>query len=183
MDPEGIDLEAWLQSEDEATRQYRVERLKLLVEEFDSDADCMAFHGGVLSKRYFEEARWSWVNGQFIACTLICQCFVEVSLRSLLAARGQSVGCTDQWLERAGMHDLTEKAQEVGLLMDDDVKALKRLRKNRTQYVHARPAFSKGHFMRRVLSTNQVPEEACEQDAREAVKLIFQIARRFGEIV
>ena len=184
MGSDQIDLAAWLQTEDDATRSYRLERLGFLVNEFGSvGAGPMCFHGGELSKRCFEEARWSWVNGQFIACTIICQCFVEISLRSLLSARGLNVGASDYWLERTGMYELTKKARKIGLLTEDEVSALNRLRKNRIQYIHARPIFSKNHFMRRVLSTGETPEDTCEHDAQEAIRLTIQLARRFGEMV
>ena len=164
----------WLVAEDAARMRGRIGRLRFLVKEYGPANGVQLFHGE-LAVRFFEEARWCFVNGQYIACVLLCQCFLENSLRSLLAVAGHSYGVCDKWLERAGFYELIEKACECGIIDGKDARNFHRVREMRVEYVHARPAFSNRRIACRIIKENKDVVKLAEQDARRAVKVMLEI--------
>lgn len=173
-------IHSWLNDEDYKTLIARTDRLFSIATLIEESDEGLLFHGGVLTHRAFEEARWCWVNGQFIACTILCQCFVENSLRSMFGARGYSSGESDQWITHSSMKELIEKSVEIDLIDQDLAVRLNQLRKMRNPYIHTRPVFSDGHFMKRVVDLGEMPETLCEEDARQAIIIMFDVARQLG---
>ena len=171
------ELEEWLRNEYESTLDGRAERLSFIVDEYGSEGAVQFFHGGPLVKEFFEDLRWCYVNGQFVGCVSLCQCFFEETLRSLLAGPGPNYGITDEWLEKAGCYVLIEKAVNVGIISEKEAENLHVLRKKRNQYVHAKPIFSDEHFARRVIEENKPPFEIAGEDARWAIKLLLNTLR------
>jgi hypothetical protein len=175
-------LNQWLMAEDAARLRGRVKRLRFLIRQCGSTEGRQLFHG-LLSWRFFEEARWCFVNGQFIACVLLSQCFLEKSLRSLLAVGGQNYGVSDKWLEDAGFHELIEKAREKGVLTSGQARDCHIVRRMRVAFVHARPVFSKRHVAHRMITERKSITELSEQDAVKALKIMLRINRSIRERV
>lgn len=172
----------WLIAEDSARMRSRVQRLKFLVNEYGSTNGLQLFHG-VLTHRFFEEARWCFVNGQFIACVLLCQCFLEGTLRSLLGAGGKNYGVSDRWLEHAGFCDLIEKAKDCGIITSRQAKDCHAVRQMRVEYVHARPTFSRKHIAYRMIREGKSAIRLSERDARQATKVMLRINQELRERV
>lgn len=167
-------LREWLLNENEKGREDRIVRLKFLIEEFGQVEGIQFFHG-MLAKDFFEEARWCYVNGQFIGAVLLCQCFLELTLRSLLSAGGlRAYGVTDKWLEDAGFYELIEKAHEYGLISDESAADFHWVRTTRVQYIHPKPPFSEKHFGQRVASERIHPVAIFAKDARRAMKIMLE---------
>jgi len=175
MSDSSQDLRDWLINEDEMTLDSRTRRLEFIVNEFGSEDGYQLFHGGDLTKAFFEEARWCFVNGQFIACVLLCQCFLENSLRSMLSAGGF---VKDEWLEKVGFYDLIKKAHESGQISDEEAEDFHWTRKSRIQYIHPKPIFSERHIAHRMLQENKTLDELNENNAKKAIKIIFNLIQR-----
>jgi len=101
----------WLMAEDEASREARLERLRWLVETFGEPRHLL-FRGGPISYRAFEEARLCFLNGQFIATTLLSQ----VVLEHMLAGLFHSAGRDD--LKGSGFKRLMKEAVKEGIIND-----------------------------------------------------------------
>lgn len=153
-----------------------------MVKEYGASDGVQLWHG-LLSERFFEEARWCFVNGQFVACVLLSQCFLEVSLRSLLAAGGKNYGVSDKWLERAGFSDLVNKAKECGLIEPGHAANCHAVRQMRVEYVHARPVFSKKHIGRRIVAERASAMELSERDARRSLRVMLQLNQSLNRLL
>ena len=77
------EFRAWLAEDDEASREYRCRRLRLLVEEFGGPHTVM-LSGGLVSSLAFEEARRAYLQGLDIATVLLAQTTLEHLLGGLL---------------------------------------------------------------------------------------------------
>lgn len=174
------EIQQWLIGEDATRIRSRVGRLKFSFREFGSANGLQFFHG-TLTQRFFEEARWCFINGQFIACVLLCQCFLESSLRSLLAAGGQNYGVSDKWLEDAGFYELMEKARDCGIVSPSQARDCHSVRRMRVEYVHARPAFSRKHIAHRMVRQRKSTIGLSERDARQARKVMLRINQKLRE--
>lgn len=180
--PSANEIKNWLLAEDAARLGARVSRLKFVVKEYGASDGVQLWHG-VLSERFFEEARWCFVNGQFIACVLLSQCFLEVSLRSILAAGGENYGVSDKWLESAGFADLVNKAKECGLIEPGQAANCHAVRQMRVEYVHARPVFSKKHIGQRMVAERASAMKLSERDARRSMRVMLDLNRRFSRLL
>ena len=177
------ELKQLLVSEDAARLNGRLDRLMLLIREYGPAEGLQLFHGCDLTQRFFEEARWCFVNGQSIACVLLCQCFLESSLRALLAAGGHNYGVSDRWLEDAGFYDLIEKAKDSGIVSPRQARDCHAVRRKRVEYVHARPAFSTKNIAHRMVEEGTSAFALSEQDARTAMKVMLKINQQLRERV
>lgn len=91
--------EQWLSREDETFHAERVERLRWLATQAPS-ADYLTFPGGLLSKYIFEETRYCFAYGQYLAVIVLGVAFVE----RILAAEFYASGRND--MERSGISEL-----------------------------------------------------------------------------
>lgn len=172
------DLYNWLQNEDEISRESKAKRLQHLAKEFGNANGWQGFYGGILTKDFFEEARWCYANGQFIACVVLCQCFLEQSLQSLLSAGAPNYSVNYKWLEKAGFFQLMEKAYEENIIARNEYKDFNLIRKMRIQYVHPKPVFSNKTFDRRVIEENKSHWDLYEKDAKQAINIVSKLIQR-----
>lgn len=177
MSLDGANTEQWLRSQSEADMGSRGERARFVRQLVGPQDGWFAFHD-LLAKQVVEEAGWCYINGQFIGCVVLCQCFLENTFRGWLAMGGSSYGVTDEWIEKAGFYVLIEKATEYGLVSPTEAGECHWLRKTRVGYVHHRPAWSDDHFARRMVQQNALPHELHQDDAERALELALNILRR-----
>src|SRR2546425_1893912 len=71
--------EEWLEREDTVAREGRLARLEWIAAQIP-EVDWMVFGCGPISKYVFEEARYCYVYGQFLASIMLGLAFVEMSL-------------------------------------------------------------------------------------------------------
>jgi len=71
-----LSAEEWLDNED---KQCWDERLKWTIEEYPN-IDVSLFHGGLKSHYLFEETRYCFVYGQYIASTMLSLSYIENTL-------------------------------------------------------------------------------------------------------
>jgi len=173
-----VDLASWVSSEYAKSMDERVDRLRLLINLFGPNGGIQCFFGGDLTKDVFEEIRWCFINGQFIACVLLCQCFIENSLRNLLSTGGLNYDVTDGWLERVGFRDLINKSLEEELITEKEADDFHWLRKARVQYVHPKLPFSRKWIVRRMVEEEATAKELAAQDAVRSVRIVLQLIQR-----
>ena len=99
----------WLSDEDSKCFEDRLSRLKWLVDNSPSGQYC-TFPGGLLAKSLFEETRYSFVYGQFLAATVLGLAYIERTLSALFYGAGRDD------IERKSLAILLEEAHTNGLI-------------------------------------------------------------------
>jgi hypothetical protein len=112
------EAEAWLDKEDKVCREGRRDRLDW-VAGLMPVAEYPTFPGGWMAKHLFEEARYCFVYGQFLATIMLGMAYVERTLAALLYGAGRSD------LERASVSFLLREAVENGWLSKEEFKTRK----------------------------------------------------------
>jgi len=171
----------WLMNEDTISRTQRTSRLQLITdiyEEMSEGLEGVAFHG-LLCKQAFEEARWSFVNGQFLSSVLLCQVVIDNTLRSGFRARGRgNTGLSDKDILDLSYQDVVAKAHELSMLSDTERIECYWLKDVRNPYVHHRPT-SRDYIAHRLLDESPSGiEDFQETDAGRAIRLMFSIVLR-----
>ena len=142
--PEGISAAAkWLNNEDVQRFEDRLSRLEWLVNESPT-AEYWIFAGGILAKRLFEEARYSFVYAQFLATTLLGLAYIEQTLAALFYEAGRND------LQRAGLSKLLSEAHAHGLIMISNFRTWREFAKSATSMLT-----SAGQDMRTLWNTGQ----------------------------
>jgi hypothetical protein len=161
----------WIEREDSRDRQGRVKRLQWLMS-LAPESDYWFFDGGPLAKYLFEEARYSFVYGQFLASTLTALAFVEREL----AATFYGIGRND--LERANFSRLVEEAASKGWLTTEQAQLLGRTREIRNSMAHFRRPLHPGSLEARSIESNRIPYDVIEGDARGVLQVMFLFVKR-----
>jgi len=126
----------------ESEHRGRVWRTKKVLSSIEDEN----FIGSALSAAYYEEARWCWVSGAYVATILMTQMALEEGLRSHFRfSREKNAhfpkGVT---LSSATFYHLIDRAKAEGWVSPTRAKDFHRLRKMlRNPYVHTRQAAKK----------------------------------------
>ena len=108
----------WLRNEDNLCFEDRLSRLRWLVEH-SPKKEYWTFPGGLLAESLFEEARYCFVYGQFLAANLLGLVYIERTLSALFYGAGRND------LESASLSKLLKEAHVANL-----VNSVQRLRTN-----------------------------------------------------
>ena len=135
----------WLSDEDLACFEGLLSRLDWLAERAPP-GEFWTFPGGLLAKSVFEESRYCFVYGQFIATTLLGLAYVERTLAALFYGAGRND------LERASFARLLKEARKARLISEAEFEDLERIRESRNSYAHSGsrwilPGWSLGRFV------------------------------------
>lgn len=103
------ECKAWLEREDELCREDRRARLSWLADLMPA-CEYVTFPGGWMAKHLFEEARYCFAYGQFLATIVLGMAYVERTLAALFYGAGRSD------LENASISKLLREAVEHGCL-------------------------------------------------------------------
>jgi hypothetical protein len=161
----------WVEHEDSCERQERIRRLSWLAKRAPQSIHWI-FHDGLASRVLFEEARYCFVYGQFVAVILLGVAFVERSL----AARIYGMGSDS--LERAHLPSLLPVAQERGWLTQDECARLNSLRDARNPLVHFRRPMDPSRFEWKAVLRSMSPYDLLEEDARAVLDAVFHYLER-----
>jgi len=171
VDDARLTAQDWLAQEDERDRTARISRLRWLAERVPS-SDPWIFHDGIAARVLFEEARYCFVYGQYIAVVLLGVAFIERSL----AARIYGAG--DDALERAHLPRLLPIAQERGWLSADECALIDALRHKRNPLAHFRGPGDPTRFEWRAVLRNVAPYTVFEEDARAVLEAVLRYVER-----
>lgn len=155
--------EEWLTHEDSICRQDRLTRLNWLVSKLP-DAEHWIFPGGLISKYLFEEARYCFVYGQFLATIVLGMSYIEHTLASLFYASGRND------LERANISTLLREALNCGWMCQIEFDNLQRAREIRNPVTHfRRPGYDDTIEYHAVIE-NELPYTIIEEDVRHVME-------------
>ena len=165
----GITPADWLENEDRVTRNDRLQRLKW-IGSLMPEVNYLGFPGGLLSKYHFEEMRYCFVYGQFLAAVMLGLAYIEHTL----AANFYAAGRND--MERANITELLRRALESRWINRDDFDHIDRARELRNALTHfRRPLHEEGIEYRAFILQNDFPYTVLEEDARHVIQAVFRI--------
>jgi hypothetical protein len=163
--------EEWLYAEDQAKFSARLERLQFLGEQHGGPRDQL-ITGGLIGYLAFDEACWCFINGHFIACVVLTQMVLEHLLAGLFRIAGRDD------IAGAGFGRLLWEAQAERFISTSEFEKFNLLRERRNPYSHSRKPLAPNSIERRMLQANAPYEEIMENDAREALQMLFGILQR-----
>jgi hypothetical protein len=171
MTAESLTPGQWLASEDSGCLQQRAARLTWLMEKAPR-AEIWTFPGGWLGKHLFEEARYCFVHGQFIAAAVLGFAFVERTLASMFYGAGRND------LQKATSQKLVEEAVRVGWVQLDEADAFERARTLRNPLVHFRTPLHDDLPESRAVRSDSQPYDIVEADAKHVLEAMFRLVAK-----
>lgn len=162
------DAENWLAREDMVAREGRVSRLKWM-ETHMPQCEYIAFQGGLMSKFLYEETRYCFTYGQYLATIVLGLAFIEHSIAGQFHASGRDD------LERASVSRLFNEALDQGLINQTEFENLDHARKVRNPVTHFH-GFEKDDIIEmRSLKDHDYPYAVLEADAYHVMETIFHL--------
>ncbi len=163
----------WLKDEDFRCFKDRLSRLEWLSKN-SPGGEFWIFPGGILAKSLFEETRYCFVYGQFLATILLGLAYIERTLAALFYGSGRSD------LKRASLSALLKVAYSEGVIRSNEFEDMERIRKKRNSYAHFRKPLDKESVDVRALHEDEAPYKVIEQDSTAvmvtALKLVAKNA-------
>ncbi len=167
----GLEARTWLEREDRTCREDRLARLNWLTG-LMSEGEYLTFPGGWMARHLFEEARYSFVYGQFLAAIVLGMAYAEHTLAALLYGGGRSD------LERANISVLLREAVKLAWLSEAEFKNLDHARALRNPVAHFRQPLSGDTVEYRSATLNEPPYSILEEDARHVMQVVFRLLAR-----
>lgn len=168
-----MNAEDWIDREDSTDRLNRVTRLQWLLDQISGN-EFWLFHGGYLSFELFEQTRYCFVYGQYLATIILGLSFIEHTLAILFFASGRDD------LERADISVLTQNAFMVGWIGQEEKKAIDQARKIRNDVTHYRNPSHKDSLVQQTKMDQEKIESFLEQKARLVILTAFHILSHFS---
>lgn len=163
-----------LQTYDEETRKERAIRLQFILKyDFKSGGLVMP----MLAYLYYNEAKWCYVDGSFVGCTLLCQMAMDQLLRSYYHWSGT---IDDKKLAgKLGFFDLLGIARGDRIISKTEYDLMHKIRLLRKGYVHPKGIdvtmkFLKTSYKNETFNLYRVE---VEDDARKAWKCLMTILK------
>lgn len=170
MESESSAIRSWLVESDEGSRQARAERASVVIDHPPERWRLRVFPGGELSMWAFEEARLSYIAGNFLATIVLVQMCVEHTLASLVRMSGEEAP--------ASYAGILRLALERRLIDPEEWRRLDGLRVRRNPYVHSRELTAHDHLLRRSMNEDRPSEDLLADDATEAVSSLMALFGR-----
>jgi len=162
LDQTAMTPEEWLNKEDEVCCSDRIIRLQWL-SELAPKAEFWPFPGGLLAKFLFEESRYCFVYGQYLATIVLGMAYIEHTLAALFYSRGRND------LKRASVTQLLDEALDFGLIDQQEYFSLQHARQIRNMVSHFRKPGHDQTIEYRVVDINELPYSVIEEDARHVM--------------
>jgi hypothetical protein len=161
-------VEEWITREDRVCRQDRVARLNWLANKVP-EAEYWVFPGGSMSKYLFEEARYCFVYGQFLATIVLGLSYIEHTLAGLFYVSGRND------LERASISTLLKEALNNGWINQTEFNNLQHARKIRNPVTHFRKPLYDDTIEYRAVMENELPYTIIEEDAQHVMETVLHL--------
>jgi hypothetical protein len=171
IDPRN-ELEKDLCEYDDFTFQFRLARLKYILSVYPPGYGMMSLEMHYL----FTEAMHSYINGEFVATILISQSLIEHWLFGTLREKGYPLK------ENAGLGEIIKTMRKYQLLHSFLIDKIDQLKKIRNPYVHSKPMSHPDNLDHRSVNQNKNHQVLAENDAKEALALMYEIIQRAGHI-
>ncbi|MFN2524741.1 MAG: hypothetical protein ABR505_00530 [Actinomycetota bacterium] len=124
----------------------------------------------------FDEAKMTFLNGQFIATSLLATAFIEHRFASVLAARGFVRE------SRAGFKRIVATLRAKGWVNSLLLDKVDLIRQRRNPFVHLKEFNHAHNLARRSVDSRTDPYELIESDAKEALTVMYTVAIGKGAI-
>lgn len=160
--------EHWLDNEDSSGREQRLGWLRWIAG-LMPDIDWLVFGSGPISKYLFEEARYCFAYGQFLASIVLGLSFIEISLAGAFYGMGRND------LHRAGAAELATEALKQGWITQADCEAIERARRFRNPVTHFRRPDHDERVEARAFYERALPYDIIESDARHVMETLFRL--------
>ncbi len=160
--------EEWLTREDSICRDDRLARLDWLARKM-THTDYLTFPGGLISKYLFEEARYCFVYGQFLAVIVLGLSYIEHTLAALFYRAGRND------LERATISTLLQEARNNGWVTQAEFDKLQRAREVRNPVTHFRRPLHDETVEYRAVTQDELPYTIVEEDARYVMETVLHL--------
>ncbi len=152
-------------------REDRLARLEWLADRVPQ-SKFLVFRGGWVSKYVFEETRYCFAYGQFMATVVLGLAFIERTLAALFYEAGRND------LERASVSLLLREARNIGWLSDDEYRQLDEVRTLRNPLTHFRAPLTRETIEGRAVRCRELPQSILEVDARKVMVAVCHILSR-----
>jgi len=119
----------------------------------------------------FREAKDCFIYGQYVAAQVLAAGFIEHWLGSLLFANGQGKAAS------AGLGAIVAASREHRILPGVVCDKIDALRLNRNPFVHLKDFEHPHSLTQRALAARSHFEDVLEADAREAMVVMYSVAR------
>jgi hypothetical protein len=160
--------EEWLDREDIACREDRLDRLRWLTDQAPK-AEYWLFPGGLMSMSLFEEARYCFVYGQFLATVVLGLSYIEHTLAALFYRSGRND------LERSGIAELLKEALKTQLIDRSEFDDLNHAREVRNPITHFRRPLFDDTVEHRAIERDELPYTVIEQDAFHVMRTVLRL--------
>lgn len=160
-------IESALHKYDRNSFSERAERLKWVQKVFPSG---YGFAMPPETAYVFDEVKNVFVDGAFVSTILLATAFIEHWLSSILQNRG-----FERDAER-GMNAIIKCLRREGLVHDYLLQKADKLRKIRNPFVHLKNFDNVDRVTQRAMIQGRNPIAILEDDAKEAVSLMYAIA-------
>ncbi|MEN6623976.1 MAG: hypothetical protein ABFD50_20825 [Smithella sp.] len=169
-----MNAEEWVLREDSLNQKDRIKRLLWLVDQTPSN-DFWIFHGGFVTKSLFEEARYCFVYGQYLATITLGLSFLEHTMASIHYATGRDD------LERASISSLMKESLSKGWINKYEYDHLEKVREYRNRILHFRNPGDEDTIEFIAITENESPYSLLEIEAHFVMKTIFHFLSNFSE--
>ena len=136
------------------------------------DLEHLTFSGALISKYLFEETRYCFAYGQYLAVIVLGMAFIERTFASEFYALGRND------LERASISALLREARDMGWLNAEEYAALDRARQIRNPVTHFRRPGHNDSIEYRMVDADEFPYDIIEADARTIASAVMHVLGR-----
>jgi hypothetical protein len=171
MSGESLTPEQWLLAEDRGCLEQRATRLAWVAAEAPS-AEIWIFPGGWLGQHLFEEARYCFVYGQFLASTVLGFAYIERTLAAMFYGAGRND------LQRATSGKLLKEALAAGWIDERELEVFEKARRLRNPLIHFRKPLHNELPESRAVTEERHPYEVVESDAKHILEVMFRLVER-----
>lgn len=165
------DPKDWLNREDTLSFNDRLKRLEWI----NSNYPVINFQlfAGLGGKYLFEETRYCYVYGQYLASIVLGLAFIERSLAAAFYAQGRND------LERKNLFVLLENAVQNRLISEEEFTKLEEIRKKRNAIAHFRKPGHRENIETRAVEGDELPYAIIEEDAKVVMLVIYQLLEKW----
>ncbi len=128
-------------------------------------------YGSDESYRIFNEAVHSFIFGQYIATIILAQAFIERRFQEYFHYR------FDEKRSKYTMDKFIKEFKGTGFLPDFLLEKIDKIRLKRNPFVHHRMPSQKDTLITRAVNTNLTPNKLLENDAKDALDVMFQMVQ------
>lgn len=166
--------EDWLTREDKECRTERLKRLEWITEKFHNNISFGLHYGGIKSKYLFDEVRYCFVYGQYIAVILLSMSYIETMLASYYYGSG------DNEIPFSAFSKILNQAKEDGILTEDEYNIFDNIRNIRNPLTHFKRPLDEKSPEAIALKEQCHIYDILENDARKTIQAMFKLVRYFA---